>query len=313
MNFSLRLQISRMMLENRLAQRSRVDVRVDFGRADAFVAEQSLNDAQVCTAFEQGCGEGMAQRVGRNHFFDAGDFGLSAQHDENHHASQMGTATIQKNEIFLAGLDCHAISVVEPEIQLADGAPGNRHEPLLRPFAENANIAVVEEQVRQFQRDEFADAQAARKQHFDDGAVAVSLPFRQVDARLDLVDFRRREHFRQVFAQVRRFQEFRRVVFDEAVEQQKAVERADAAQDPRLRRRSDAHFVERGSEVLQVVQLDAKQVLSLAPAVVLQVQKVVLIRLERVRRVVALQFQVAHVLLDDIFFRFLVLFHENRG
>ena len=225
----------------------------------------------------------------------------------------MSTATIQKNKIFLAGLDFHVISVIEPEVQLVDGAPGNGHEPLFRTLAENSDIAIVEEQVRQFQRDEFTDAQAARKQHFDDGAVAVSLPFRQVDARLDLVDFRRREHFWQVFAQVWRLQKFRRVVFDEAVEQQKAVERADAAQNPHLRRRSDAHFVQRGSEMLQVVQLDAEQVLPLAPTIVLQVEKVVLIRFERVRRVVALKFQVAHILLDDIFFRFLVLFHENRG
>ncbi len=192
-----------------------------------------------------------------------------------------------------------------------DGALGDGHESFLRALSEDAQIAVVEEQVRHFQRHQFAHAQAARKQHLDDGTVALSFPFRQVDARFNLVHFGGGEHFGQVFAQVGRFEQFRGVVGNVVLELQEAVERADAAENPRLRTRSDAQFVERGSEVLQVLQLHVERLHTLATAVVEQVAEVALIGLQRVRRIVALEFQVAHVSSDDIFVGIRLFFHEK--
>ena len=53
-----------MVLEDLGPEGGGVDVGVDLGGADALVAEKGLDDAEVGTAFEQGCGKGMAQGVG---------------------------------------------------------------------------------------------------------------------------------------------------------------------------------------------------------------------------------------------------------
>ena len=92
-----------MMLDNGLAQRGRVDVGVDFGGADAFVAEQRLNDAQVGTAFEQGGGKRVAKGVGRYGFPDACRLGLLLDHNKDHGAREVGPTTVQEHIVFLSG------------------------------------------------------------------------------------------------------------------------------------------------------------------------------------------------------------------
>ena len=149
---------------------------------------------------------------------------------------------------------------------------------------------------------ELADAQPTGEQHFDDGAVALAFGTREVDAGNELIDLFGREHFGQMFAQPRRFEQFRGVVVDVAVELKPAVERAHAAQDAGLRGGADAQFVERGSEVLQVFQPQLQGVMLLLVAVAQQVAQVVAIGRQRVLRVVALQLQIAHVLANDVLF-----------
>ena len=46
-----------------VAQAAAGDVGVDFGSADVGVAEEFLDDAQVCTVFEQVCREAVPEHV----------------------------------------------------------------------------------------------------------------------------------------------------------------------------------------------------------------------------------------------------------
>ena len=86
----------------------------------------------------------------------------------------------------------------------------------------------------QSQVDQLTHTQPAREQHFNDGAVAVTLPLAKVDGRFELIHLGCAEHFGQVLAQLWRLQQLGGVVVAEAVEQQKAVERAYTAQNAAL-------------------------------------------------------------------------------
>ena len=80
----------------------------------------------------------------------------------------------------------------------------------------------------------------------------MALPFGHVDGSLEAVHLVGGQHLRQVFAQDRRLEQFRRVLVEEAVELEEAVEGAYAAQDAALRPWMDADVVEGGGKVLQV-------------------------------------------------------------
>src|ERR1039457_6839631 len=66
---------ARMILAVDVPQTVGGDVGIDFGRADAGMAEQLLNDAQVRAVIEQMGGKAVAQHVGGDVAGDAGPAG----------------------------------------------------------------------------------------------------------------------------------------------------------------------------------------------------------------------------------------------
>ena len=64
-----------MELNQSGAEEFAVDVGVDFGGGDGFVAEHFLDGAEVGTAFDEVGGEGVTESMGGDGFFDAGFFG----------------------------------------------------------------------------------------------------------------------------------------------------------------------------------------------------------------------------------------------
>ena len=78
---------------------------------------------------------------------------------------------------------------------------------------------------------EFRDTQPTGEQHLDDGTVAVSLPFGQVDSLFQEVDFSRGKDLRQVVRLFGRLQQFCRVCFHIAVKDKKTIELAYTAED----------------------------------------------------------------------------------
>ena len=99
-----------------------------------------------------------------------------------------------------------------------DSTVGDGHEALLRALSHDANVAFFEEEVGESQVGELANTQPTREQHFDDGAIALSLRLRAVDAGFQLVDLSGGEHFRQMFAQAWRLKQLGGVGIDAAVE-----------------------------------------------------------------------------------------------
>ena len=85
------------------------------------------------------------------------------------------------------------------------------------------------------QRREFRDAQPARVEHFEHGAVAQPLGRRGVHGGDDAVDLRGGEHVGELASEFGRQDEFRRRRFDLVGDHQEIEETLHAAQRPRLR------------------------------------------------------------------------------
>ena len=76
-----------------LTQAAGGDVGIDFGRADAGMAEQLLNDAQVSPVIEEMGRKAVAQRVGGDVPRDAGTPGALFDALPQGHGSEMGAAS----------------------------------------------------------------------------------------------------------------------------------------------------------------------------------------------------------------------------
>ena len=212
----------------------------------------------------------------------------------------MSPTTVEKHIILLARLDVHVVAIVEPGVQLLDGALGDGHQSLLAPLSQHAHELLIEIKAGKFQIDEFADAQSAREERLNDGTVAMTLPFREIDGGFKLINLSRGEHLGQMFAYLWRLEQLRRIVVAIAIEEQEVVERTDAAQDAALRTGMDADVVETSCEVLQILQGHFEHIFPFAPKVVEQFLEVTLIGVERVARHAALQLQVAHIASDHV-------------
>ena len=65
----------------------------------------------------------------------------------------MSPTAVQEDIVLLSGLYLQRVTVNEPVSQLVDGTLSYRHEPLFRPLAHDAYVALVHIEVRELQRD----------------------------------------------------------------------------------------------------------------------------------------------------------------
>ena len=84
-----------MVLDECGAEEFAVDVGVDFGGGDG-VAEHFLDGAEVGTAFDEMGGEGVAEGMGGNGFFDAGFFGELFDEHEDINPGKCSAISIQE-------------------------------------------------------------------------------------------------------------------------------------------------------------------------------------------------------------------------
>src|ERR1039457_5686979 len=87
---------ARMILAVDVPQTVGGDVGIDFGRADAGMAEQLLDDAQVRAVIKQMGGKAVAQHVGGDVAGDAGPAGALLDAQPQGHGSEWGAASGQK-------------------------------------------------------------------------------------------------------------------------------------------------------------------------------------------------------------------------
>ena len=76
------LDVAGMVLQDFLAQMAAVQMHVDFGGADVFVAEHGLDGAEVASALEQMGGKAVAEGVGADVLGDAGTAGVFLYEDK---------------------------------------------------------------------------------------------------------------------------------------------------------------------------------------------------------------------------------------
>lgn len=163
----------------------------------------------------------------------------------------MFSATVRhEHVVLLAGLCLNMATIGKPEFQLGNGLRRNGHKTLFRTLARDTHKALVEKQVADFQRAEFAHPQSAAVKHLDNGAVALPLGLRQVDSRFQAFHFVERQHLGQMFGFARRLKQFGGVVLDVAFVEQKIVIRAHPRQDACNGGNGDAQIVERGRKTV---------------------------------------------------------------
>ena len=201
-----------------LAQELAVDVGVELGGAYAFVAEHGLYGSEVGTALEEVGGKGVAQGVGGDGARDAGTGGQHLYGVEHGDAREvLATAEREEEVVVLAGFGGDVATVVEPELQLAHGTGRHGHETLFGTFAYDVEEGVGGVDVGEGEVAEFADAQTAAVEEFDDGAVAVACGFGEVDGGLECVDLGYGEHGGEVGRAAWHFEHFGGVGGDDAL------------------------------------------------------------------------------------------------
>ena len=262
------LDIPGMVIEDFLAQRCGVYMGINLGRTDVFVAQHGLYGPQIGSAPQQRCGKTVAQGVRRDGLLDACFLCQTLNHNENHRAGEVATTAIEKHEIVFAGLDIEVNTVEEPQFEFLDGLRRDGYKPLFAALSFYPNELFVQVEVGKFKMGEFGNTQSATEQHFDDGLVALSFGFAQVDTTFQQIYFGRAQDLRQMRAKLWRLQQFRRIGFDMTIEEQITVERAHAAQYAGLRLGADVMVVERGREVLQIMQSGVQRVELLPRAII---------------------------------------------
>lgn len=93
--------------EDGVAQVGLVQVQVDFGGGQTFMAEHHLDGTQVGPAFEKVCRKGVAQRVRRDRPPYPGFCGEILDDVKNHDTGEASSATVEEKNVLFAGLHLH--------------------------------------------------------------------------------------------------------------------------------------------------------------------------------------------------------------
>ena len=247
-----------VVLEDFLAQRLAVDVRINLGGSDFLVPQHRLDGAEVGPALEEVRREGVAEGVRADGLVDTRERGLLLDDGENHDAGESRAATVEEKVVLVAGLGGDGLAVGQVEADFAEGGLGDGDEALLAALAPDAdklfpavNVAVPEVY-------QLGDTEAAAVEHLEHGTVAVALGLAEVDAGEDGVDFIDGEDLGEAHPNLGRFEELRRVGVEVIFEDEVMVERLDTGDDTRLRAGMDADVAELGDELLEVVVGDVE-------------------------------------------------------
>ena len=224
-----------MMLQDRGLPGGGVDVGVDFGGEDGFVAEHFLDDAEVGAAFDEVGGEGVAEGVGGDFLVDARDERLLFDEVEDGHPAQRAAVFVEERDV-VEGRFGGGGAGVEVAGESGGGDVPEGDEPLFVALADDAHEALFEVNVRDLQVAGLGDAQAAAVEDFEDGAVAEGAPVAGGDVHgvEDGADFLDGEDLRQVAPELGRIHAVAGVVLAFAFEDEPVEEGAQGAEQARL-------------------------------------------------------------------------------
>ena len=172
------------------------NMRVDFCRAHAGVAEHLLDGEQICATFEQVGGKTVPESVRADGLSDAVSLRQVLDNQEDHLSGQSCATAVEENGVGEFGLHADvqscAFDVLEHYFQ---AVVADRHKALLAAFANDAQEAVFSVDIADLQSNEFRNTEAAAVHHLNQGLVAVAVGLAQVDAVNHLLDFLVSQHF----------------------------------------------------------------------------------------------------------------------
>lgn len=163
-----------MFCEDLLAEELDVEVGVYLGGDDALVTEHLLDGAEAGATFQEVGSKRVTKGVRRDGFGDACRLSELFDHGEDHDTSQLGSAAVEKEIIFVMRFDDHLAAALQPEMYLLDRDGRQRHKTLFASLTIDTHVAKVGIDIRQFQVDQFGDAETRAIEGLDDGEIAVS-------------------------------------------------------------------------------------------------------------------------------------------
>ena len=226
------LDVPWMVFNDLTPQHIPVDMGINFGCCDGLVSQHTLYGTQVRASFQQVGSEGMTEGVRADMLVDARTLDGPFEDREDHHARKLSAAVVEKYDLFARAC---AAPLFEIPLDLVPRRVADRHQPLFVAFADDADVSLAEKEVREPQRGQLRDAQAARVEHFEHGAVAQPLGRTHIDGGDDTVDLVGGEDVGQRTSEFGRVDELGGRTFDLVVYQQEVEETADAAQTAGLR------------------------------------------------------------------------------
>ena len=220
---------ARMRVEVDVAQALGRQVGVDLGGADVGVAEHLLQRAQVAAAGQQVGGERVAQRVGAHAVLQPGAAGVALDDLVEPLAGERPPAEVDEHVRLVAQPDQPRPARARGRrCSVAIALHADRHQALLGALAAGAQHPGLEVELGQLQGDRLRGAQPAGVHRLEQRAVAQRAGRVAPGLVEQPVDLVAAEHLRQAAPRARRAQLGGRVVVDQLLAAQVAVEGAQA-------------------------------------------------------------------------------------
>ena len=192
---------------------------IDLGGRNAFVPQHFLHGPQVCAAFYQVGGKGMAQGMRRYVFSDAGFFYQVFQQQEDHYPAQFAAAAVQEKNVVVARLYGNVYAYILPvDVNVFDGAAANGYQSFFIALAQYFYKAQVKVEIRYFKVYQLTHPQAAAVQGFQDGFVSAAFGFAEINLRNNGFNFFKGERVWQRSFQFGCFQQYRGVFFADVLQ-----------------------------------------------------------------------------------------------
>ena len=110
----------RMAAQQFLAETGAVGMQVYLRCGYRLMPEHHLYGTQVSAPFEQMCGEGVPERMGRYFLGYSRCLGELAHNVENHHAGEPPAAPVEKEIMEMRGVDLQVSALLEPSLDCTD-------------------------------------------------------------------------------------------------------------------------------------------------------------------------------------------------
>ena len=250
-------------------------------------------------------GEGVAQRVRAHLAREPRRGGVALDDLVEALAREPAAAVVDEQPGLVAVPDEPRPAADEVDAERAGGLAADGHDPLLVPLAAGAQLAAVEVEVRELDVDRLRRPQPAGVHHLEQGAVAQRRRLGPFGLGEQLGDFFAREDLGQLAALTRGLELGGRVILDQPLSAEMAVEGAQA-RDLALERRglggrlALAAVGELGDELREPGVVEAQQVAPGPAQPLAELQEVGAVGLERVAREPAFELEVREEVEDEV-------------